>query len=191
MSVEQQLANYKTELIDSLETFKNWLKLTLKWILENWKVQKETLINLCSNHITCLYIKFCEIGTKFSLYYVCYAIVNSQLQLPKILGEIFMNTELSLDELKVYIKNFHSDYLVDKFIKFDDYNKEMFQWYITTTDNKCSVNNKWLEKFKNFFSSYRNKLAHAIKPIDDQKTYITDFIYICPIFLLYIDKYLN
>ena len=189
MSVEEQLANYKTELIDLLETFKNWLKSTLKWILENWNVQNETLINLCSNHITCLYIKFCEIGTKFTLYYVYYSIVNSQLQLSKILGEIIKNTELSLDELEVYIKKFHSDYLVDKFIKFDDY-KKTFQWYITTTDNKYSVNDKWLKKFKDFFS-HRNEFAHAIKPIDNQKIYITDFIYICPIFLLYIDKYLN
>ena len=191
MSVEEQLAIYKDELIDSLETFKNWLKSTLKWILENWNAQEEKLINLCSNHITCLYIKFCEIGNKFSLYYVCYAIVNSQSQTSKILAEIFMNTELSLNELKVYIKSFYSDYLVEEFIKFDYYEKQMFQWYIKTVDDKCSVNDKWLKKIKDFFSSCRNTLAHAIKPIDNQKTYIEDFIYICPIFLLYIDKYLN
>ena len=185
---DEELKKEKDNFVDLLNVFNSWLKATLRWTLKNWESTDQEINDLCSNHITCLYSKFVELGNKFIVYYLYHSIVISQNGI-KSLSWMFQNIKLNENELSTFIKQFYSNFLVEKFIKYEDYHKKMFSMYFDKKGDDYSLSNIWFVKFKDIFSSKRNKFVHEIKTIDDQKSYIDDFIYICPIYLLCFYKY--
>lgn len=186
--INEKIIDDKKKFVKDLDAFEKWLKTILKWVLKKWDAKNVDFLDLCNDHVTCLYSKFCEIGNKFMIFYLQSSLIISQFHIHNVFSFMLKNIKFSKNELLKWIKKFYDNFLDENFIKYNDYQKNMFDSYLTSATPN---NDEWLSKFKLFFKEKRNEFVHSITIINDLFYHITDFIYICPIYLLYIHKIID